>query len=168
MRILTPDEITQEFNKVVEATLDEQARAGIAGISRAIEALQQADIDVALDLSGWVGGNSLKMNADGVGRSMYGSGILRIGSNLHEVLLSHRQQAPCFILNIAYFDKNHGDIDNRSWSFDLKNNPDALVEFQKHVILLAGRNEAFKQCDEAGVFEQTTKPRRIKSLSLKG
>ncbi len=157
--ILTPGQISAEFNTRKNIFSTYNATTGLNDVlqdlSRAIDALKNAKIDVSLEMSPAVSEQAFSMFVPfGANLMCALGGILKVGSAHYMVCLAtERDKKPVLQIALSKHDiryngsnttANDGTTrDNavRADIFDLKNDPEALIKFQQAVIEQAARTK---------------------------
>ena len=169
MRRLDAREISDHFNAhraEFEARHDKTgALAAIEDISRAIADIRAAGHDISLTLSGMPSEQAFDLFPGSGSLTVPFSGVLRIGTAEQLVALATKVHGkPALLLATSEFDirftgpeatvaedKINGVV--RHQSYDLKNDPDALVKFQSEVLRDCARNEVVNAHDVAEAFD---------------
>lgn len=145
--MMSPDNIREEFASAVAGVGDDVETEVVQNLSRALAALQQAGIDLTFDISGWCGSDSFK-SING-GNATF-SGLLSLGNNTHVLSLLTKGDG-VKVLALAYYNSRLGQIDTRTWMYDITDK-DCYVDLQKRIIELAARNQYLSDNDVAGAF----------------
>ena len=178
MRRMSAGQIRDSFNAQKEKFQKEHAQSGLldalGNLSLAIADIQAEGHDVSLQIFGNPSEQAFAMFPRGGGLTTPVSGILRIGRNERLLAISTKVGgAPALQLAVSDFDirfngtegkLKEGDIGNsiRAKIFDLKNDPEALVKFQKDVLYHGARNSAVDALDNAGAFDNNAKATKPK------
>jgi len=178
LRRLSGDEIRDQFNAQKARFEKEHATNGLLpaleDISRAIADIKSAGYDVDLQIFGNPSEQAFAMFPRGGDLTTPLSGILRVGRNERLFAISTVVNGEkALLLAVSDFDIRYNgadgkvsngtiDSDVRSKTFDLKNDPDAIVKFQKDILFHAARNEVINDRDVAQSFDngaRAPKPR---------
>ena len=165
---LPPDGIRDAFNAKQEKLRKEWETYGLPaalrGLSDAIADIREAGLDVSLTMEGDASEMAFELFENNGSLVVPVSGILRVG-DIHVLLAIATQVSsePALVLAISRFDirfhgtqatTKDGRITNRirGDSFDLKNDPEALVKFQQAVITSCVRSAEVARNDVAHAF----------------
>lgn len=162
MKRLTLQKITDSFAAHSAADSADYSRC-FQGLSAALHDLQQAGIDVELQLFGKSTEQGFKMRFNHPIELVWQNtgGILRIG-NFHglvaiftELKKADHDKEPCFWLKVSELDIRfeHNDNTIRHSAYDLLNDEDALISLQKFVISIAGNQQAIADADVHNAFQ---------------
>lgn len=186
MRRLDQNQIRDEFNKQKDTFRTWGEQSGFAqalqDISQVIDDLKGAGLDIELEMLGSPSEQAFSMALEKKSGIVPISGILRIGQ-VHQLLAIavKKHDQPCLEISISKFDirftgsygtvdetKGKKDVRNeiRAETYDLKNDPDALVKFTRSIIDDAARSAIVAENDVAPAFKQDDRPRKV-GLKLK-
>ncbi len=156
MKVLQPFELVKQFNATVEEYEKEKSVIeAIEGLSFAVSALKDAGIDVSLDLNGWAGDQTFKMLNNEENLTAGFTGFLRLGTQEHIIsLITQNSTGPASVLHMSYYNSKLG-VDQRTWDFDLLNDPEAYEKFQQKIVSLAARNKVIADHDVTEAFENS-------------
>jgi len=178
LRRLTEGEIRDQFNAQKAHFEKEHAGNGLLpaleNISRAVADIKAAGHDVDLQIFGNPSEQAFAMFPRTGGLTAPLSGVLRIGRNERLfAIATKKDNENVLLMAVSEFDIRYhgadgkfdaGNLTNtvRSKVFDLKNDPDALVKFQKDILYHLARNQVINDRDVEQSFNNganATKPR---------
>lgn len=167
MNFLTPKEISIEFSaktaKFRSWAQESGADVALQNLSKAIADLKASGVEVSLVLGEYPSEQAFSMFKAG-GLTTPLSGILRIGGVEKLIALTVKENdEPCLKLGVSMFDirfnganfvlkDTEGTNAVRATVYDLKNDQDSIVKFQRDIILIAARTAVIRENDAAGAF----------------
>lgn len=163
MDFMTAADIRNSFNKYKEVVRTEEERDAMRHVSRAIADLRNEGIPVSLEIAGWCGSDAFKSG----GQSASACGILTIGHGRHLLVLINKvDNASCLSLRLSYYNMDQGELDNRASMFDMRNDPQAIVQFQDRILEIAASSASLHEADVAGAFEKPAHATPSKGIKL--
>ncbi len=175
MKRLTNKQIADAFT-ASSAQQDNTYIKGFNKLSAALYDLQQAGLDVDLELFGKSTEQGFKMNVDRTVESLWQNtgGILRIG-NFHslvaiftELKRPGQERETCFWVAVSNLDirYEHENSSIRHNAFDLMHDPEALIKFQEFIISIAATQKKIAAADIHQAFKSKapTATRRLSPL----
>ncbi len=139
-------------------------------LSQIFHDMRAAGLDVSLNITGDVSNLAFRMFPKGITVPI--EGIVRIGANERLLAIAVKDRTgACLKLALSELDIRHDGMDMslsdgtiktviRSNIYDLNQDPDALIKFQKEIIRFSARNEVIFESDIAEAFEGTRKLRK--------
>lgn len=155
-------EIKSLFNEKVDHALkvyrDNGTTFALAQLGEVIAPLQEAGIDVSIEMQGCGGSNDHKMYSG----TTTASGLLKVGRQVFAVTIGVRDNkgTPNLAICLSYYAINLGHPDNRSNNFyprpdNAEHTASEMSRLQETLIDLAAYDEAVKRCDTIGAFDTT-------------
>lgn len=175
MKRLNKAEINDTFSdakrKFGEFAEDSGFGPALKEVSRALDDLRRAGHDVSLEVFGDASEQAYDMFKRNV--TVPVSGILRIG-DIHRLfaIATRVEDKPALQIALSHVDIrfhgfkgkiNEGQAENsvKSVVFDVKNDPEAIVKFEKEIIEHLARNSVVNDNDEAQTFDSAGSLRKL-------
>lgn len=170
-----------ELRRLIAARLDSspsQLERHLPALSRAFHEMQQAGIDVELEILGVCAEMGFKMKTEGLTSwSMETSAVLSIGASRHLVAFMTERtpqgsqvSQPCMVMLVSKLDMRYqGTHDTlRTLAYDLGDDKNSLAAFQEFVAGVHAKQQRYARADKANAFSKAAANLTRKSLVISG